>query len=694
MRISIRPLLEIKLDEKVVLILQEPMPIAFQVCSLYGEEPFTGVYFTPLYYDSAKNKLEPSQGLKYSIHRDLFQVGEGCFKVNVLDDINVPGRLDVQAWIVNGSETAYTYVYVRNFTDEIVLETPPELSSPMKVRCLVDIYKYTNAITFEFGGNEVTVLAAKDGYVWSASITLRTVDYVISCKAKSRDINGGFIEKKVNLMKQFNDPPIENAMFNITLFVRENVLLNCTPRDRSVSWYKNGRSLKHEEGTLTLTLERKENFAVIACFTKIRGKERSTTWYIQVRPQFQWYPTGVLIFFGAIGTLLGLLIPLSYLKSSQRRKMKGDHQGTEMEAVTPAQEHVLQIPPEYEFSKEILRFRRKIADGVFGVIMMAKAVAIVPREPSTAVAVHIVANVECDSVMHVLIAELKMMIEVGQHLNIVNFLGAITETVRMGDLMVMYEYCPYGTLQEFLWQNRANFISRPLARWFYLPDDETPEMLQSYTTQDLHCFASQIANGMAYLISRRILHGSLRARKIMLCEKRVVKICGFGLTRTVFRSSASKRAEDETTAHKWLALESFPKLVFNANTDVWAFGVVLWEIFSLGATPYADMSSAQILHQKLLDGYRLEKPEHTNRELYDIMLSCWYVNPTLRPTFERLTHEFHRLLSHRIRDFYNSLNKRYMRANERRIARQEGRTPEEDDDDFPEPVDNNHYVRG
>ncbi|KFB42125.1 vascular endothelial growth factor receptor [Anopheles sinensis] len=610
--------------------------------------------------------------------------------------MDVPGKLDVSASNANVTQKASALVYVRNFTEDIVLELPPQLTIPMKVRCLVDIYKYTNSLTFQFGANEVTVLAAKDGYVWSASITLRSVEDAVSCNAKLRDSSSGVIKKKVYLLKQSKVPPDEDTVFNITLFGRENLLLNCTPSGWSVSWYKNGRPLYHHEGTLNIMLGRKEKFAVITCFAKTFGKERSTTWYIRVRPLFQWFPTGVLIFFGAIGILLGLLIPLSYLKSSHMKKMKCDLQGTEMEVVTRAEEHVPQIPPEYEISKDVLRFRRKIGDGVFGVIMMAKAIAIVPREPCTTVAVHIVANVECDSVMHVLISELKMMIEVGQHLNIVNFLGAITASVRMGELMVLYEYCPYGTLQEFLWQNRANFISRPQARWFQLPDDVTPEVPQSYTTQDLHCFASQIANGMAYLISRRILHGSLMARKIMLCEKRVVKICGYGLTRTVFRSSACKRTDCDSTAHKWLALESFSKLEFNAKTDVWAFGVVLWEIFSLGAAPYADVRSPQILHQKLLDGYRLEKPVHTNREMYDIMLSCWYVNPILRPTFESLTHEFHRLLPHSVRDYYKFLNKPYLRANARRIARQQGRTAEEDvdDDDVREEVDNNHYVRG
>jgi serine/threonine protein kinase len=87
---------------------------------------------------------------------------------------------------------------------------------------------------------------------------------------------------------------------------------------------------------------------------------------------------------------------------------------------------------------------------------------------------------------------------------------------------------------------------------------------------------------------------------------------------------------------KWLALESFTSGTYSSYSDVWAFGVVLWELFTLGQVPYAGLRADSELFNKIKDGYRLEKPEYCTEKLYDLMLSCWFVVQNLRPSFERL----------------------------------------------------------
>lgn len=86
---------------------------------------------------------------------------------------------------------------------------------------------------------------------------------------------------------------------------------------------------------------------------------------------------------------------------------------------------------------------------------------------------------------------------------------------------------------------------------------------------------------------------------------------------------------------KWLAIETFEQKIFNTKTDVWSFGVVMWELFSLGDMPYADIANAQ-LHHRLSDGYRMSKPVNATQDIYDIMLQCWFVLPAKRPDFKQL----------------------------------------------------------
>jgi serine/threonine protein kinase len=87
---------------------------------------------------------------------------------------------------------------------------------------------------------------------------------------------------------------------------------------------------------------------------------------------------------------------------------------------------------------------------------------------------------------------------------------------------------------------------------------------------------------------------------------------------------------------KWLAIESMTHQVYTSQSDVWSFGILLFEIVSLGAAPYPSISADQLV-KKLSNGYRLEKPFHCHSSLYDVMHSCWHINPQARPSFDELS---------------------------------------------------------
>ena len=165
---------------------------------------------------------------------------------------------------------------------------------------------------------------------------------------------------------------------------------------------------------------------------------------------------------------------------------------------------------------------------------------------------------------------------------------------------------------------------------------------------------------MDYLASRKVLHGDLAARNILLCEDNIVKICDFGLARSMYKNDNYKKKGEAPLPFKWLALESISEHVFSTYSDVWAFGIVLWELFSLGKVPYTGMEANQNLFFKLRDGYRMEKPQFANQDVYDIMLNCWNVKPESRPSFTDLEQRLGALLQDGVKDvrflFYFSIS--------------------------------------
>ncbi|KFB47610.1 hypothetical protein ZHAS_00015580 [Anopheles sinensis] len=275
------------------------------------------------------------------------------------------------------------------------------------------------------------------------------------------------------------------------------------------------------------------------------------------------------------------------------------------------------------------------------------------HEPFTTVAVKQLKRTTDASLIEGMLSEVKMLILIGQHVNIVNF-GVVTENNSKHTFVDCMDELPiaWSTFKINLETNKGESEDGSRA---------------SFRTTDLICWATQIAFGMEYLSSKNVFHGDLAARNVLLCDNNVVKIADFGLTREFNRVTYYKKTRNDRVPFKWMALESIFEHKFSVKTDVWSYGVVLWELFTLGLPPYPTFAVNEEFFKKLRDGYRLEKPKYANEDIYYTLLACWCVNPDRRPTFNYLGQFFNLMLPPELQNHYFSLNDEYLQWNTRTV---------------------------
>uniref|UniRef100_A0A665UC41 receptor protein-tyrosine kinase n=1 Tax=Echeneis naucrates TaxID=173247 RepID=A0A665UC41_ECHNA len=214
------------------------------------------------------------------------------------------------------------------------------------------------------------------------------------------------------------------------------------------------------------------------------------------------------------------------------------------------------------------------------------------------------------------------------HPNVMRLLGVCLQTVESEGYpspVVILPYMKHGDLHSYLLYSRLGDCP------VYLP------------SQMLVKFMTDIARGMEYLSSKNFIHRDLAARNCMLNENMNVCVADFGLSKKIYNGDYYRQGRISKMPVKWIAIESLADRVYTTKSDVWSFGVTMWEIATRGQTPYPGVENSEI-YDYLRQGNRLKQPPDCLDCIYSLMFSCWLLSPKDRPSFESLRCELEKAL--------------------------------------------------
>uniref|UniRef100_A0A8D0GYU3 receptor protein-tyrosine kinase n=1 Tax=Sphenodon punctatus TaxID=8508 RepID=A0A8D0GYU3_SPHPU len=437
----------------------------------------------------------------------------------------------------------------------------------------------------------------------------------------------------------------------------------------------------------TLAVEEIESNVTFCCMAINREENESTVLQSLVQEVKQLVPNVLSnpALAACVGTMTLLVLCLIFLFYKYKQKPKYQVRWKIIEAsegnnyifIDPTQ---LPYCEKWEFPRDKLQFGKTLGAGAFGKVVEATAYGLGKEDFTLKVAVKMLKSTAHNDEQEALMSELKIMSHLGHHENIVNLLGACTHG---GPVLVITEYCRYGDLLNFLRRTAENLLIQNLG-WGSSPNstsdykniylekkyvrsdsgfgsqcvdayiemrpassDSTPttrncseneeqEDTSLLDLYDLLQFSNHVAQGMAFLASKNCIHRDLAARNVLVTNGRVAKICDFGLARDIMNDSNYVVKGNARLPVKWMAPESIFECIYTVQSDVWSYGILLWEIFSLGGSPYPGMKVNGKFYSQVKQGYKMARPEFAPMETYSIMKACWNLQPTQRPTFDQI----------------------------------------------------------
>ncbi|XP_063608030.1 fibroblast growth factor receptor 3-like isoform X2 [Penaeus indicus] len=367
---------------------------------------------------------------------------------------------------------------------------------------------------------------------------------------------------------------------------------------------------------------------ILSCFCKKWKKEKRRAKELERAKEVitqQWIKKVIVERQNSDASQEPLIVPTIKIERCQ----SNSHNGSENTRIS---EYELPLDILWELPRSKLIMGESLGEGAFGKVVKAEVQGINRPDLTTTVAVKMLKEGHTDAELMDLVSEMEMMKMIGTHINIINLLGCCTQD---GPLYVVVEYAAHGNLRDYL-RNK-----RPSSGYERAIGQET----NALTERDLVSFSYQVARGMEYLASKKCIHRDLAARNVLVSKDGIMKIADFGLARDIHSQDYYRKTSEGRLPVKWMAPEALFHRVYTSQSDVWAFGILLWEIMTLGGTPYPSVPSVEKLFQLLREGHRMEKPSNCSLEIYSIMRECWRYQPTQRPTFKELVEDLDRILT-------------------------------------------------
>ncbi|XGW05911.1 hypothetical protein V3C99_016349 [Haemonchus contortus] len=318
----------------------------------------------------------------------------------------------------------------------------------------------------------------------------------------------------------------------------------------------------------------------------------------------------------------------------------------------------------------------KLGSGAFGAVYLGKLLgkSLAHKDSISPLGVNLMRAENCQVAVKMLpeyademsrsdfLREIGLMKILGYHERLVNMIACITESEP---LCLIVEYCSDGDLLRFL-RDRCKYMMKLDAagvNYHEPPIDNSYDIEMVITLKQLLMFAVQVSYGLEYLSSKGFVHRDVAARNVLVHGKNACKIGDFGLCRNLYADNSLYKSKGGRLPLKWMSPEAIRHYEFSAQSDVWAFGVLLFEIITLGGSPYPSVSPEEML-PFLENGGRMERPDNCPENFYEVMCECWTVDPRLRPDFsairqklasllEEITEEYSYLTLDAQKDYYN-----------------------------------------